>query len=389
MKKIDIIAASKSGTGKTASFALPILHRIALIMKQNNKIPKGLIILPTRELVDQVSLELGLYGKFLKVKHTKIKGGTNKTKQQEKLSMGIDLIVATPGRLKDMIKENIINISTINMIIIDEVDTLLEFGFLKEIEFILSNCSDNRQIMMFSATVSQNIKKLAKEFLRNPIVIEVSQRRDTVNLIKHKAYKIDKLRKNELLYKILTTTYKDLQVLIFLNMKSTVDELLHYLKQKNLDAFAIHGDISYENRVEYIKKFRYKKIKILLATDIISRGLDIKNLPLVINYELPKTTDEFTHRAGRTGRLQNNGLVVSLLTIKDYNHFTKIERHLRLSVKREVHSSFELTDRQPRQKQMIKKSFLNNKKQKENSNKMIKKNKKITKRDSKRVFRKP
>jgi ATP-dependent RNA helicase RhlE len=311
--------------------------------------------------------------------------------QVGKLSTGIDIVIATPGRLKDMIKEEIIDLSSVNMIVLDEADTMLELGFLEEIEYIFAHCARKRQIMMFSATISQNIKKLGKKFLLNPVSVEVSNRRDVVNLIDHKAIKIDKKRKNELLAHIIKTDEYQ-QILVFVNMKETANSVLAYLKSQGINAVGLHGDIIYKERTINIKKFRANKAKVLVATDIAGRGIDIKELSLVINYELPEETDEFTHRVGRTGRANVKGCVITLLTTSDYNKFTKIERNLKLSIKRETLDEFELKDRQPRQKQMKKKSLSERKglkkpkRKDENSGK--KRSSKTTKRDTNRVFRK-
>jgi ATP-dependent RNA helicase RhlE len=389
-KGIDIIAASKSGTGKTASFVLPMLQKINKMIKPNYRVLRGLIIVPTRELVDQISLTISIYGKYLKIRHTKIQGGISKSSQLEKLNTGIDIIVATPGRLKTFIQEDKIDISSVNTIVLDEVDTMLEMGFIKEIGFLFSNCSKQRQISMFSATISQNIKKLGKEFLYNPVSIEVSNRRDIVHLITHKSFKVDVKKKDLLLAHIIKT--KDYQqILVFVNMKEDVDTLIKYLIDIDIKAVAIHGDIKSNIRRKNIKLFRAKKIQVLVATDIAGRGIDIKELPLVVNYELPDTTDDFTHRIGRTGRATYKGTVITLLTVKDYNHFTKIERDLKLSVKREIEDGFEIKDRQPRQRQMVKKSLSEKKSKFDKKSKLQKvtsKSKKTTKRDTNKIFRK-
>jgi len=389
LKNKDIIAASKSGTGKTATFVLPILEKMNQIVKPENHIPRTIIIVPTRELVDQISKNLSNYGKYLKIRHTKIQGGISKSIQLEKLSTGIDIIVATPGRLKELINEELIDISSVNTIVLDEADTMLELGFLEDIELLISKCAKKRQIMMFSATISQNIKKLAKEFLIDTVSVEVSNRRDTVTLIEHKAYKVDKKRKDELLAYLIKTSEFD-QILVFVNQKETADELNNKLVSKKIKSATIHGDVEYKQRVKAIKDFRAKKVKVLIATDIAARGIDIKELPLVINYELPESTDDFTHRVGRTGRANNKGEVITLLTTTDYNRFTKIERDLKLSIKREVVDGFELKDRQPRQKQQVKKSLSEKKgkKVKKPSPKTGAKSKKTTKRDANRTFRK-
>jgi ATP-dependent RNA helicase RhlE len=390
-KGIDIIGASKSGTGKTASYVWPILEKLRKSIKPNHRVVRAVIVVPTKELVDQVSVSFANYGKYLKIKHTKIYGGSTKQQQVQKIESGIDIVVATPGRLKDMVKEELLDISSVNMLVVDEADTMLELGFLEDIEFIMDNTSKHKQIMMFSATISQNIQKLGKKYLHNPVSVTVSQRRDVVTLIKHRAFKVDKKRKTELLAHLLKK-YKTKQVLVFVNMKEDIDTVTSYLVKNNINAVSLHGDIDFKIRTNNIKQFRAGKVQVLVATDIAGRGIDIKNLPLVINYELPEATDEFTHRVGRTGRANNRGEVISLLTVSDYNRFTKIERDLKLSIKREVAEGFELKDRQPRQKQQVKKSLSEKKglktmkiKQDDKIKKV--KSKKTTKRDSNRVFR--
>ncbi len=389
LKNKDVIAASKSGTGKTASFVLPMLQNINNHLNYENRVLRGLIIVPTRELVDQISIAMNGYGSDLKVRHTKIQGGVSRNLQEKKLDTGIDIIIATPGRLKDMIEDEIIDLSSVRHIVLDETDVMLEMGFLKEIEFLLSRCNIKRQIIMCSATVSQNIKKLAKEFLHHPEVIEVSDRRDRVMLIDHYAYKVDVKRKDELLAHLIKKNPLE-QVLVFVNTKEMADKVFASLKTTGIRVGVIHGDIEYKDRVSAIKNFRSAKAQVLVATDVAARGIDIKELAFVINYELPEATDEFTHRSGRTGRAGNRGSVITLLTTKDYNHFTKIERHLKLSIRRDIEDGFELKDRQPRQKQFAKKK-LSEKKNKRISNSPKStgaKSKKTTKRDSNRNFRK-
>ena len=366
-----------------------MLQNINNHLNYENRVLRGLIIVPTRELVDQISIAMGEYGSHLKVRHTKIQGGVSRNQQTKKLETGIDIIIATPGRLKDLMEDEIIDLSSVKHIVLDETDVMLEMGFLKEIEFLLSKCNIKRQIVMCSATVSQNIKKLAKEFLYHPEVIEVSDRRDRVMLIEHFAYKVDVKRKAELLaHLIKKSTAK--QILVFTNTKEMADKVYASLKTAKIRVGVIHGDIEYKERVNAIKNFRSKKAKVLVATDVAARGIDIKELSLVINYELPEFTDEFTHRSGRTGRAGSHGAVISLLTTADYNHFTKIERHLKLSIRRDVEDGFELKDRQPRQKQFAKKK-LSEKKNKHLSKTTPKssgaKSKKTTKRDVSRNFR--
>lgn len=387
-KKRDVIAASKSGTGKTATYVLPMLNRLSGEVNERNRTLRALILVPTRELVDQVSKNIEDYGKHTKIKHTKLQGGVPKSKQESVLEGGVEVIVATPGRLIDFIDRDIVNLESVNFVILDEADTMLDMGFRRDIKYILSYCSPHRQICMFSATISQNIRKLAKDYLRNPETVEVSQRRDRVALIKHQAFKVDIKRKHELLAKLAKSLGHE-QILVFVNTKEAANELLEKMLEHKVQAVAIHGDIEYVNRSKAIKAFRAKSKQVLIATDIAGRGIDIQELPLVINYELPDATDDFTHRVGRTGRAGNEGLVITLLNVTEYNRFTRIERHLKLNVKREVHPSFPLKDRQPRQKVMPKKSLEQKKgKRKPKEPKAGAKSKKTTKRDPRPNFKK-
>ncbi|WP_417327558.1 DEAD/DEAH box helicase [Halarcobacter sp.] len=388
-KGIDTIAASKSGTGKTAAYVLPMLDKVNSNLNFNNRVLRGLVLVPTRELVEQVSKSLNDYGKFLKVKHTKIMGGTSKAKQEQIINGGIDIIVATPGRLKDLVESEILDLSSVNYLVLDEADTMLEMGFLEEIEEIFSYCSPYKQIVMCSATISQNIRKLAKEFMKEPVTVQVHDRRDTVSLIEHRAFKIDVKKKKELITRLIKDSKYE-QVLLFVNKKDAANAALEHFNAHGVKAAALHGEIEYKQRVQAIKDFKNKKIKVLIATDIAGRGLDVEKLPLVINYNLPETTDDFTHRVGRTGRAGNKGEVITILTVEDYNHFTKIERDLRLNVKREIHEDFPLKDRQPRQKVQKKKKLSEKKGRKAPSTEPKKtgaKSKKTTKRDANRSFR--
>jgi len=356
MKGLDVLGASKSGTGKTAAFVLPLLNKLQKVVKKEGKVVRALIIVPTIELADQVSRTIVSFSKYLDIQTVKVQGGSKKSDQIHQLKQGVDIVVATPGRLQDFIADKKINLEYVNTVILDEADTMLDLGFLPEIKAILKSCSQPKQMMCFSATISQNIKKLSKEFLRDPAIVEVSNRRDVVNFIKHRAYKVDKKRKAELAAKLV----KDMgmgQVLIFVNKKEIADKLYEYFKSQEIWTALIHGDIKRGGRAKALTLFKSAKSQVLIATDIAARGIDIPELPLVINYDLPEATDDFTHRVGRTGRANHKGQVITLLTIHDYNAFSTIEKHLKLNVKREVMDGFEITDKQPRQARPVKKKL--------------------------------
>jgi ATP-dependent RNA helicase RhlE len=356
MRGLDIIGASKSGTGKTASYVLPVLNKLQKVVKAENKVVRALVIVPTIELCDQVTRTFMEFGKYVDIRVAKVQGGTPKSIQLERLKKGTDVVVATPGRLQDFIRDNKIHLENVNTIILDEADTMLELGFRDEIKTILGKCAKPRQIMMFSATISQNIKRLGKEFLREPAIVEVSNRRDLVNVIAHRAYKIDKKRKEELVVQLI----KDLgikQMLLFVNTKTAANSVFEYLKNNNIRVAIIHGDRTRGERAKALSLLKSEKTQVLVATDIAARGVDIAELPFVMNFDIPEKTDDYTHRVGRTGRANHKGAVISLLTIHDYNAFSQIEKDLRMNVKRDVYEGFELTDKQPRQKRPVKKSL--------------------------------
>ena len=356
MKGIDILGASKSGTGKTAAYVLPLLNKLQKVVKKDEKVVRALIIVPTIELADQVSRTIISFSKYLDIQTVKVQGGSKKSDQLHKLKEGVDIVVATPGRLQDFINDKKINLEYVNTVILDEADTMLELGFLGEIKNILKSCTQPKQMMCFSATISQNIKKLAKEFLRDPLIVEVSNRRDVVNAIKHRAYKVDKKRKAELAAQLVKSMDGE-QVLIFVNKKDVADKLFEYFKSKEIWTTVLHGDIHRGGRAKALTLFKSKKSQVLIATDIAARGIDIPELPMVINYDLPEETDSFTHRVGRTARANHKGGVITLLTIHDYNAFSSIEKHLKLNVKRDIMPGFEVTDKQPRQARPRKKKL--------------------------------
>lgn len=360
MKGVDVLGASKSGTGKTAAYVLPLLNKLQKVVKKDEKVLRALIIVPTIELVDQVSRTINELSKYLDIKNVKIQGGVPKSTQLTRLSQGADIVVATPGRLQSFIDDKKINLEHINTVILDEADTMLELGFLGEIKAILKHCGQPRQTMMFSATISQNIKKLGKEFMRDAAIVEVSHRRDIVDFIAHRAYKVDKKRKDELVVKLIEDMHME-QVLLFASTKESANKIYEYLKSHNIRTSIIHGDINRGARAKSLALLKSGKTQVLVATDIAARGIDIKELAMVINYDMPEGTDEFTHRVGRTGRANHKGSVISILTIRDYDFFTKMEKHLKLNIKRDIYPGFELTDKQPRQRQPKKKSLIERK----------------------------
>ncbi|NQY25329.1 MAG: DEAD/DEAH box helicase [Campylobacteraceae bacterium] len=390
LKGSDLIGAAKSGTGKTAAFVLPILEKLKKTQNNEPKVLRCVILVPTRELAKQISKAVSHYSRHLNIKYAEIFGGVSNKIQETKLNKGVDIIVATTGRLKDHITNNGLNLSSVNMIVVDEADTMLELGFLKDIEEVLSLVSPQRQIMMFSATISQNVKQLAKKFLRTPTVVEITNRRETVALIDHLAYSVDSDQKKEMLsYLIGSKNYQ--QLLVFVNTKKMADTLTEHLNLDGLNSLCIHGDIKQPARARALRKFKAGEIRVLIATDIAARGIDIEQLPIVVNYSLPETTDDFTHRIGRTGRAGNKGCEISLLCVKEYKLYAQIQKDLKLDTQKEQLEGFELTQKEHRVARFKRLSLSEKKglrKVKNPYEKKVSKTKKTTKRDANRTFRK-
>ncbi len=387
--KRDIIGVAKSGTGKSCAFLIPILEDL-IKEKENSKVKnsvlRALILVPTRELAKQIVNAIDDYSKYLDIKRVAIFGGISSKVQEKKLANGVDIVVATTGRLLEHLKNNTINLSSVTNVVIDELDTMLDMGFLEEVEKILPNIGKNRQISMFSATINSTVKKLAKEFLTDPVVIEVTNQRDHVEKIEHQIILVDEDKKTELLSYLIGSKNIS-QALVFVNKKLEADSLVESLNLDGLKASCIHGDIRQSSRALALRKFKEKELRVLVCTDIAARGIDIENLPCVINFALPETINDFTHRVGRTARAGNDGMAITLLSVKDYKFMSEIEKELMLKIPREELKGFETTEKKPRAKQakpksLKEKKILSKKRQTEDKPKTSKttKKRKITKR---------
>jgi len=382
LKKRDLIGISQSGTGKSCAFILPILEEIFKEKENNpNTILRGLILVPTRELTKQIIKAIDDYSKYMPIKRVAIFGGISAKNQEKKIANGIDIAVCTTGRLIEHLKNKTINLSSVTNVVIDELDTMLDMGFLEDIEKILPNIGINRQIMMFSATINPNIKKLAKKFLNDPVVIEVTNQRSSVKSIEQQIILVDENKKQELLSYLIG--FKNFsQVLVFVNHKAQADSLVETLNLDGLKSACIHSDIRQSSRALSLRKFKEKELRVLVATDIAARGIDIQELPVVINYSLPKTIIDFIHRVGRTGRAGKKGLAITLLSVDDYEIMAKIEKELKLNITRSEIESFEIMQKRPRNKKpkslSQKKAEIKNKKT--NENKKTNKFRKLSKR---------
>ena len=324
----DIRASAQTGTGKTAAFLLPALHLLEDATKRSGKGAKVLILTPTRELAQQITLQADKYSKFMdKVKSVCVVGGVPYHKQQSKLSRAHDILIATPGRLIDYIKRGKINLSNVEMVILDEADRMLDMGFSESVEDILSKTPKTRQTLLFSATLDGEVLKLSEKFMKNPIEIKIHSSKEKHENIQQKLHYVDNLsHKNDLLDHILNA--EDLtSAIVFTATKRHCDELVDELEDKGFLAGALHGDMNQRQRTRTLKMLKEGKINILVATDVAGRGIDIPSISHVINFDLPRETGDYIHRIGRTGRAGKSGIAISFAGKKDIHLIPRIEKY--------------------------------------------------------------
>ena len=320
----DIIATAKTGTGKTAGFTLPLLQRMMDLEPARSKMVHTLILAPTRELAAQIGKSVADYGRHLTLRSLTVFGGVSIQTQVRPLQKGVDILIATPGRLLDLQRQGAVNLSKVGFLVLDEADRMLDMGFIPDIQRITQLLPKERQNLMFSATFSQEIRDLGKKFLNNPVRIDVSPANATADNVNQSIYQIDKPNKGKLLVNLLREGGHT-QVLIFSRTKHGADKLTRVLKQENIKASAIHGNKTQAARKRALQDFTCGKLKVLVATDIASRGLDIKQLPLVVNYDLPYVPEDYVHRIGRTGRAGATGQAISLVTLEERKQLHAIE----------------------------------------------------------------
>ncbi len=309
----DIIAGAQTGTGKTAGFVLPILQELSQKYVQGQHYPKALIIVPTRELAKQLQASVEAYGKHLPLKSMVLYGGANLAAQAKRLKAGVDIIVATSGRLLEHIHQKNVNLDSVNYLVLDEADTILDMGFVHEVSKILSCLPTRRQNILISATLSGSVKRLAEQILFKPKRIELHSMGSSADSVEQTVYLVEKEKKTELLsYLIGSRNYQ--QVLVFVRKKELADEVCAELNLSGLKTVAIHGDKSSGERSRALEGFKEGKIRVLVATDIAARGLDIPNLNVVMNYDIPHVTADHIHRIGRTGRAGARGLAITLIS---------------------------------------------------------------------------
>ncbi len=320
----DVMAAAQTGTGKTAGFTLPLLQLLGGRQQNNDRQIRALVLTPTRELAAQIQDSIETYGINERLRHGVVFGGVNINPQKQKLRRGLDILVATPGRLLDLYQQHSVKFDEVEVLILDEADRMLDMGFIRDIRRILALLPKRRQNLMFSATFSDEIRKLAKTICHNPIEIDVAPRNSTVKLISQKMYKIDKPRKADLLSSLLRSNAD--QTLVFSRTKHGANNLVKRLIRDNISAAAIHGNKSQAQRTKALDAFKQNKVQVLVATDIAARGIDINQLATVINFDLPHVPEDYVHRIGRTGRAGLSGVAISLVTNEDKKQLRDIER---------------------------------------------------------------
>ena len=336
----DVLASAQTGTGKTAGFTLPLLHLLANGSQQRHRPIRALILTPTRELAAQVYANVKEYSEFLNIRSTVIFGGVNQKPQVNKLSQGVDVLVATPGRLIDLENQGLLSLSKVEIFVLDEADRMLDMGFLRDIERVMKLIPAKRQNLMFSATFSKDIKKLAYSILNNPVQVEATPENTAVEVIQQKVYRVAKGKKTGLIIKLISEgDWK--QVLVFTRTKHGANKLCKKMISDGITAAAIHGNKSQGARTKALAGFKNGSVRVLVATDIAARGLDIPLLPHVINFELPNISEDYVHRIGRTGRAGASGEAISLVSADETTYLRDIEKLIAMKIEVEILEGFE------------------------------------------------
>jgi ATP-dependent RNA helicase RhlE len=336
----DVMAVAHTGTGKTAGFTLPMLQLLSTGLSLQANCVRALVIAPTRELASQVANSVKNYSQQMNIRSAAVFGGMRIEPQVAELQSGVDVLVATPGRLLDLFNQQAINFDHREILVLDEADRMLELGFIDDIRHIQKLLPKTRQTLMFSATFSNEIKSLAKGMLNSPLLIEVANAKSTVDAIKQKLHPVDKVRKNELLIHLIKNNNWH-QVLVFSRTKQGADSLVSVLEKAGISGASIHANRTQHARTLALDGFRAGKVTVLVATDIASRGIDVNQLPCVVNFDLPYVPEDYVHRIGRTGRAGTSGLAITLFSEDESKQLQSIERLIGRKFEREIIHGFE------------------------------------------------
>ncbi len=346
LKRNDVLGSAQTGTGKTAAFAVPILQHLYTDKQKNNKQQKikSLVVTPTRELAIQIGESFTNYGKYTGLKNAVVFGGVNQNSQTDLLRKGVDILVATPGRLLDLMNQGFISLKDIEYFVLDEADRMLDMGFINDIKKIITKLPTKRQSLFFSATMPDNIVKLSKKILKNPVKVDVSPVSSTADTIQQYLYYTNRKSKNDLLIHILRDS-KINQVLLFSRTKHGADRIVRNLKKQKIKAEAIHGDKSQNQRQKALTQFKARKIRVLVATDIAARGIDIDKLGYVINYDIPNIAETYVHRIGRSGRAGEAGIAISICEPEENTFVKDIEKLINRKIKTVDNNPFPQTEK--------------------------------------------
>ena len=342
----DVLASAQTGTGKTAGFTLPVIQYLSETKHPKYRPIRALILTPTRELAAQVYDNVKEYSSYLNIKSTVIFGGVKAASQIATLRKGVDVFVATPGRLLDLHNQKVISFKRVDVFVLDEADRMLDMGFVRDINKIISYMPSKRQNLLFSATFSKEIKQLAQNLLKNPVMVEAEPENSTAEMVNQKVYRVNKKQKTIIITNLIKEGNWN-QVLVFMRTKHGANKLTKKLLQSGVSAAAIHGNKSQGARTKALENFKSNAVRVLVATDIAARGLDIPLLPHVVNYELPNVPEDYVHRIGRTGRAGASGQAISLVCSEETEYLKEIEKLLGTRLADEIIEGFEPTDNTP------------------------------------------
>jgi len=361
LQRRDILGSAQTGTGKTAAFAIPILQ----IFNEEQKFDRGprkikcLIVTPTRELAIQIGESFEAYGKYLNIKHTVIFGGVNQHSQTKKLQTGVDILIATPGRLLDLMNQRYVDLQYIKIFTLDEADRMLDMGFIHDVKKIIAKLPQKKQSLFFSATMPPVIVDLTKNLLVNPIKVEVAPVSSAAETVQQKLYHVDKSNKRDLLIHVLKE--KEIRsALIFTRTKHGADKVARFINQAGINAEAIHGNKSQNARQKALSNFKTKRTRILVATDIAARGIDIDDLSHVINYEIPNVPETYVHRIGRTGRAGASGIALSFCDLEEKSYVRDVEKLLNTSIPIVTEHPFHLVSAPAPIKEQVRREYSTN-----------------------------
>jgi superfamily II DNA/RNA helicase len=340
---LDLIATAQTGTGKTAAFVMPALQRLSVPSKSTgrSKGPRVLVLTPTRELANQITDAVKIYGKFMRIRSGAILGGMPYFEQQRLLSQPVDIIVATPGRLMDHMERGQINFSRLEMLVLDEADRMLDMGFSEAVDTIAAATPDTRQTMMFTATMDNTMARLAQRLLKDPVRVEIAGKKTTLETIEQRLHAADDMQHKNRMLKHLISDSGMTRAIIFSGTKRNADQLANELHAQGHSAAALHGDMSQNARNRTIMNMRRGKIRLLVATDVAARGLDVAGITHIINYDLPKNAEDYVHRIGRTGRAGATGIAISFASSREVDALRSIERYIGQNIPQQIIAGLE------------------------------------------------